>query len=133
MGSTCTKVITLLTSDRLTSRMFVDYYTAIHADGKRPLTISPSYLNSADIACGQISMAKESLRGESDLLVLYSVPDTFDHTKLPEVILEASDVVLLANPKRAGSSVLLLKESEPNTGSEISSRFSRNLDRMSYR
>lgn len=133
MGNTCTRVITLLTSDRLTSRMFVDYYTTIHAGGKRPLTISPSFFNSTDMVCSQISMAKEQLKGESDLLVLYSVPDSFDHSRLSAGILDSSDVVILSNPKRDGSSVLLLKEATPGSGSEIVSRFSRNLDRMSFR
>lgn len=126
-----TKVVTLLTSDRLTSRMFVDYYTAIHAGGKRPLTISPSFFNSADMVCGQISMAKEQLKGESDLLVLYSVPDAFDPINMPPAVADYSDVVLLSNPKRAGNKVLVLKSGGQGEGDAIAERFSMNLQRMS--
>jgi hypothetical protein len=120
----------MLTTDRLTSRMFVEYYTTIHAGGKRPLTVSPSYYNSADVAVGQILSARKALGPAEDLLVLYAVPESFDPVNTPVGVLEASDLVFMANPKRTGADAPVLKACPEALATEVVARFSANLRNM---
>lgn len=122
--------ITLLTTDRLTSRMFVEYYAAVHTQGKRPLTVSPSLYNSVDVAVSQITKAREALGTSHDLIVLYGVPDQFDASKCPQEVLACSDLVFMADPKRLGDNCKVVKAEPLNLSMEIVGRFSANLTRM---
>ena len=124
------RTITLLTTDRLTSRMFVEYYTAIHSAGVRPLTVSPSLYNSVDVAVSQINDARKALGAGPDLLVLYTVPDRFDCSNTPKEILDASDLVFMSDPKRSGESCQVVKSDPPELADLVVSRFSSNLSRM---
>lgn len=124
------RTITLLTTDRLTSRMFVEYYTAIHSGGRRPLTVSPSLYNSVDVAVAQINDARKALGTDPDLLVLYAVPDRYDPKSTPVEILEASDLVFMSDPKRLGEVCMVVKADPPDLLDTVVTRFSSNLSRM---
>lgn len=124
------RTITLLTTDRLTSRMFVEYYTAIHSDGRRPLTVSPSLYNSVDVAVAQINDARKALGADPDLLVLYAVPDRYDPKNTPVEILGASDLVFMSDPKRLGEVCMVVKADPPDLLDTVVTRFSSNLSRM---
>lgn len=123
------KVITVLTTDLLTTKMFVDYYTKIHSGGKVPFMVKPSYYNSIDIVCSQISQAKTAVPEGSNLLVLYRVPDQFLVASTPKELLELSDLLFFIDPKRSGSAATVIK-SDPQDLVSIVDRFSAGIERM---
>ena len=124
-------VVTILTTDSLTSRMFVDYYTKIHTAGKRPLTVGPSFYNSLDMTVSQVKGALSVAGASNDLLVLYRVPDQFDPSRTPQELLELSNLVFFSDPKRSGGLVKVLKAHPEDLGDMIATRFGANIERMS--
>lgn len=85
-------VIGILWKDKLAVKMFVDFYRSIYLDRGKPLTIAPSFYNSADIVSAQIAAAKEASKGM--LFILMEIPATLPFDKAPASMYESCDMLL---------------------------------------
>ena len=84
--------ITLLWCEKLSPKMFVDFYRKIYLGGEKPLVITPSLFNSSDVVLQQMELAKAA--NKNCLFTLLEIPKVFDSSQTPQGILDASDLVL---------------------------------------
>jgi hypothetical protein len=73
--------------------MFLDFYSTIYMGKKKPVNIAPSYYNSQDVMGDQIDKALSL--GKHPVFVLVEVPKNLDTKKVPLVLLEKCDLVIL--------------------------------------
>lgn len=85
-------VIGILWGDKLTPKMFVDFYRKIYLGGGKPFTIAPSYFNSLEVMERQVADALG--RGLPDVFVLMEVPEAFRSENTPRILLERCDILI---------------------------------------
>lgn len=128
--STNPRVITLMWSEKLSTRMFTDFFRKIYLGGVSPFIIQPSLYNSMDIVEAQYAAIKLSLK--PCIVSFLEVPASFDGAQTPPSLIEASDLVLHFKPERNGQSVLTIPVKVPPEHQHIVDRWSANLVRMQH-
>ena len=122
------RVLTLLWSEKLSTRMFVDFYRKIYLGGATPMIRQPSMYNSLELVEAQYTNA--SAVGKPCLFSFLEVPKLFEGGKLPQSLLDASDMVLHFKQEGTGRGVLTLPVKVSSEQQYILDRWSANLLRM---